>query len=184
MAALSRPCPGGHETLSTCREGRARIDLCRRRPSRSLPPVRSQLAECRSIRREHRGSFEPEGHSLLVLVSPPSGTIVVRPRMQGVVETVGCIASLSSPKASEFAWGGRCWSQARFSSVVAVIWVHYSSFPRTRIENGVAVPVVVDYFNWIPRGWFWKSLGFLAAFAASQLHAGRVPLWPGSWVRR
>ena len=53
--------------------------------------------------------------------------------------------------------------------VVAVIWVHYSSFPLTRIENGVEAPVVVDYFNWIPRGWLWKSLGFLAAFAASQM---------------
>jgi hypothetical protein len=62
--------------------------------------------------------------------------------------------------------------------VVAIIWVHYSSFPRTRVEGGVTVPVVVDYFNWIPRGWFWKSLGFLAAFAASQLLlAGAALAW-------
>lgn len=53
--------------------------------------------------------------------------------------------------------------------IAAVLWVHYSSFPRTRIENGVPVPVIVDYFNWVPRGWYWKALGFLAAFAASQL---------------
>ena len=62
--------------------------------------------------------------------------------------------------------------------IVAIIWVHYSSFPRTRFEGGVAVPVVVDFFNWIPRGWFWKSLGFLAAFAASQLLlAGAALAW-------
>ena len=62
--------------------------------------------------------------------------------------------------------------------VVAVLWVHYSSFPRARFETGVEVPVVVDYFNWIPRGWFWKALGFLAAFAASQLMlAGAALAW-------
>ena len=62
--------------------------------------------------------------------------------------------------------------------IVAIIWVHYSSFPRTRFEGGVESPVVVDYFNWIPRGWLWKSLGFLAAFAASQLLlAGAAFAW-------
>jgi hypothetical protein len=53
--------------------------------------------------------------------------------------------------------------------IVAVWWIHYSSFPRTTVVEGVEVPVVVDYFNWVPRGWFWKSLGYLAAFASSQL---------------
>jgi len=62
--------------------------------------------------------------------------------------------------------------------IVAIIWVHYSSFPRTRFVGGVESPVVVDYFNWIPRGWLWKSLGFLAAFAASQLLlAGAALAW-------
>ncbi|MGH8924242.1 MAG: hypothetical protein ACRDWA_06355 [Acidimicrobiia bacterium] len=53
--------------------------------------------------------------------------------------------------------------------VVAVWWIHYSSFAKTALLDGVEVPVVVDYFNWVPRGWFWKALGYVAAFAASQM---------------
>lgn len=56
-----------------------------------------------------------------------------------------------------------------FLLIAAVLWVHYSSFPRTTVVDGAEVPVMVDYFNWVPRGWFWKTLGYLAAFAASQL---------------
>jgi len=59
---------------------------------------------------------------------------------------------------------------------VAVWWVHYSSFPKTVVVDGVEVPFVVDYFNWVPRGWVWKSLGYLAAFAASQLLLGGAAL--------
>lgn len=53
--------------------------------------------------------------------------------------------------------------------VVAVWWIHYSSFARTTVIDGETVPVVVDYFNWVPRGWYWKALGFLAVFGASQM---------------
>jgi len=60
--------------------------------------------------------------------------------------------------------------------VVAVWWVHYSSFPKTVVVDGVEAPFVVDYFNWVPRGWVWKSLGYLAAFAASQLLLGGAAL--------
>lgn len=56
-----------------------------------------------------------------------------------------------------------------FLLIVAVWWVHYSSFPKTVVTDGVEAPFVVDYFNWVPRGWFWKSLGYLAAVTASQL---------------
>jgi len=63
-----------------------------------------------------------------------------------------------------------------FLLVVAVWWVHYSSFPKTVVVDGMEVPFVVDYFNWVPRGWFWKSVGFLAAFAASQLLLGGAAL--------
>lgn len=63
--------------------------------------------------------------------------------------------------------------------VVAVLWVHYSSFPKTTIIDGVTTPVTVDYFNWVPRGWAWKSLGFLAAFGASQMLLGGAAL---AWV--
>ena len=52
---------------------------------------------------------------------------------------------------------------------VAVWWIHYSSIPRTTVIDGVTVPIVVDYFNWVPRGWYWKALGFVAAFGASQM---------------
>lgn len=60
--------------------------------------------------------------------------------------------------------------------VVAVWWIHYSSFARTTIVDGVTVPVVVDYFNWVPRGWYWKALGYLAAFTASQMLLGGAVL--------
>ncbi|HJU51920.1 MAG TPA: hypothetical protein VJ815_06270 [Acidimicrobiia bacterium] len=53
--------------------------------------------------------------------------------------------------------------------VVAVWWIHYSSFARTTLVDGVETPVIVDYFNWVPRGWYWKALGYVAAFAASQM---------------
>lgn len=52
---------------------------------------------------------------------------------------------------------------------VAVWWIHFSSFPETELVDGVEVPVVLTAFDWVPRGWFWKGLGYLAAFAASQL---------------
>ena len=60
--------------------------------------------------------------------------------------------------------------------IAAVWWVHYSSFPKTVVVDGAEVPFVVDYFNWVPRGWAWKSLGYLGAFAASQLMLGGAVL--------
>ena len=61
---------------------------------------------------------------------------------------------------------------------MAVLWVHYSKLPQTEIVNGVSTTLVVDYFNWIPRGWFWKSLGYLAALGASQMMLlGAAFLW-------
>ena len=52
-----RPRPGRQETPQPA--GWVEVGLtCAAAASRSLPPVRSQLATCRSIRREHRGSFE------------------------------------------------------------------------------------------------------------------------------
>ena len=61
---------------------------------------------------------------------------------------------------------------------VAVLWIHYSKLPETEIVDGVATPLVVDYFNWVPRGWLWKSIGYLAAFGASQMMlVGAAFLW-------
>ena len=52
---------------------------------------------------------------------------------------------------------------------VGVLLVHYAKFPETELVDGVEVPVVVDYFNWVPRGWLPKSIGYLIAFGASQM---------------
>lgn len=62
---------------------------------------------------------------------------------------------------------------------VAVIWIHFSSLPKTVITDGVEAPLVVNYFNWIPRAWYWKTLGYLGAFAASQLLIGGAAI---AWV--
>jgi hypothetical protein len=64
------------------------------------------------------------------------------------------------------------WAMLGFGALllaIAVWWVHFTSFPATEVVDGVEVPVVLSSFNWVPRGWFWKALGYLAAFAASQL---------------
>ncbi|HZD23989.1 MAG TPA: hypothetical protein VE569_11395, partial [Acidimicrobiia bacterium] len=45
--------------------------------------------------------------------------------------------------------------------VLGVIWIHWSSLPRTQVIDGVEVPVVVDYLNWWPRGTIWKGVGYL-----------------------
>ncbi|MGH8928054.1 MAG: hypothetical protein ACRDWH_06865 [Acidimicrobiia bacterium] len=63
-----------------------------------------------------------------------------------------------------------------FLLILAVWWIHHSSFPKSTVTDGNEVPLVVDYFNWVPRGWFWKSLGYLAAFTASQLMLGGAML--------
>jgi hypothetical protein len=53
--------------------------------------------------------------------------------------------------------------------IVAVLLVHYANFPQTEIIDGVEEPVVLGEFNWVPRGWFPKAIGYLIAFGASQL---------------
>ena len=61
---------------------------------------------------------------------------------------------------------------------VAVWWIHFSSFPRTEVVDGVEVDLVLSSFNWVPRGWYWKGLGYLSTFGASQLMlAGAALIW-------
>jgi hypothetical protein len=61
---------------------------------------------------------------------------------------------------------------------LGVIWIHFSSLPQTVVVDGVEVPLVVDYFNWWPRGVLWKGAGYLVVFAASQMMmVGAVFLW-------
>jgi len=59
-----------------------------------------------------------------------------------------------------------------------VVFLHYSSLPAEEFVDGTWVPVVVDYFNWIPRGWLPKGLSYLLIFGSSQLMvAGAALLW-------
>ncbi len=74
--------------------------------------------------------------------------------------------------------------------VLAVgVWlVHYAAFPETELVDGVEVPVVVDYFNWVPRGWLPKSIGYLIAFGGSQLMLAGAAIGfvlgrPMTWAR-
>lgn len=53
--------------------------------------------------------------------------------------------------------------------VVAVVVVHWAQFPVEELVDGEFVPFEVDYLNWMPRGMWWKALGYLIAFGASQL---------------
>jgi hypothetical protein len=62
--------------------------------------------------------------------------------------------------------------------VVGVLWIHFASLPLTIVVDEVEVPLVVDYFNWVPRGALWQGLGYLAVFAASQMMiGGAILLW-------
>lgn len=62
--------------------------------------------------------------------------------------------------------------------VVGVIVIHYAGLPTEEFVDGVFVPLEVEYFNWIPRGWFPKSIGYLVAFGASQmLIVGAAFVW-------
>jgi hypothetical protein len=61
---------------------------------------------------------------------------------------------------------------------VSILWLHFASLPVTHVVDGEEVPLVVDYFNWIPRSSLWQGLSYLAIFAASQMMVGgAVFLW-------
>lgn len=53
--------------------------------------------------------------------------------------------------------------------VLGVIWIHWSSIPRTEVVNGVETEVVVDFLNWWPRGMFWKAAGYLIVLGATTM---------------
>jgi hypothetical protein len=62
--------------------------------------------------------------------------------------------------------------------VLGVIWIHWSSIPRTMLEDGQQVPVVVDYLNWWPRGKFWKGVGYLIVLGSTTfVLVGATFLW-------
>lgn len=73
---------------------------------------------------------------------------------------------------------------------VAVVWVHFAGLPINEFVDGQFVPYVIEppFFNDIPRGWLPKSIGYLAAFGASQMMIlGGFFLWvlnkPMTWAR-
>ena len=62
--------------------------------------------------------------------------------------------------------------------VIGVIWIHWSQLPQTEVVDGEAVPVVVDYLNWFPRGMFWKGVGYLIVLGATTMALlGATFLW-------
>lgn len=77
------------------------------------------------------------------------------------------LAELSDSRRKSIGWG--LLGLGFLTLVVAVIWIHFSSFPDTHIVDGEEVPLVLDQFDWIPRGALSKGVGYLAAFAASQM---------------
>ncbi|HEY7468307.1 MAG TPA: hypothetical protein VIC07_02090 [Acidimicrobiia bacterium] len=86
------------------------------------------------------------------------------------------LAELSDSRRKSIGWG--LLGLGFVALVVAVIWIHYSSFPLTHIVDGEQVPLVLDQFNWVPRGALSKGIGYLVAFAASQmLVVGALFVW-------
>lgn len=62
--------------------------------------------------------------------------------------------------------------------ILAVIWIHWSSFPKTELVDGVEVPVVVDQLNWWPRGIYWKAAGYLIVLGSMTMSlVGATFLW-------
>lgn len=53
--------------------------------------------------------------------------------------------------------------------VLAVVIVHWAHFPIETLVNGETVAFEVDFLNWLPRGIWWKALGYVIAFGASQM---------------
>ncbi len=86
------------------------------------------------------------------------------------------LAELSDSRRKSIGWG--LLGLGFVALVVAVIWIHFSSLPETHIVDGEVVPLVVDNFGWIPRGWLSKGIGYLVAFGASQmLVVGALFVW-------
>ena len=77
------------------------------------------------------------------------------------------LAELSDKRRKNIGWA--LLGLGLLTLVVAVLVIHYGSFPETTVVDGVEVPVVLDQFNWMPRGSLWKGLGYLIAVAASQM---------------
>lgn len=86
------------------------------------------------------------------------------------------LAELSDSRRKSIGWG--LLGVGLVALVIAVVWIHYSSFPETHIVEGEEVPLVLDQFDWVPRGWLSKGLAYLVSFGASQmLVVGALLVW-------
>ena len=77
------------------------------------------------------------------------------------------LAELSDSRRTNIGWG--LLGLGFLTLVVAVLLIHYSSFPESTLVDGVEVPFVLDQFNWVPRGSLWRGIGYLIAFGCSQM---------------
>jgi hypothetical protein len=86
------------------------------------------------------------------------------------------LAELSDSRRKSIGWG--LLGVGLVTLVIAVVWIHYSSFPETHIVEGEEVALVLDQFDWVPRGWLSKGLAYLVSFGASQmLVVGALLVW-------
>ena len=86
------------------------------------------------------------------------------------------LAELSDSRRKSIGWG--LLGVGLVTLVIAVVWIHYSSFPETHIVEGAEVALVLDQFDWVPRGWLSKGLAYLVSFGASQmLVVGALMVW-------
>ena len=77
------------------------------------------------------------------------------------------LAELSDSRRKNIGWG--LLGLGFLTLVVAVLLIHYSSFPESTLVDGAEVPFVLDQFNWVPRGSLWRGIGYLIAFGCSQM---------------
>ena len=96
------------------------------------------------------------------------------------------LAELSDSRRKQMGWGLLLAGLAGL--VLGVIWIHWSSIPRTELIDGVETEVVVDYLNWFPRGVLWKGIGYLIVLGATTMALlGALFLWvlnqPLTWAR-
>jgi hypothetical protein len=86
------------------------------------------------------------------------------------------LAELTESRRKSIGWG--LLGLGFVALVVGVIWIHFASFPETHIVDGEEVPLVLDQFNWVPRGALSKGIAYLVVFAASQmLVVGALFVW-------
>ena len=96
------------------------------------------------------------------------------------------LAELSDSRRKQIGWALLLAGLAGL--ILGVIWIHWSSLPRTELVDGVETEVVVDYLNWFPRGTLWKGIGYMIVLGATTLFlVGSVFLLvlnqPMTWAR-